>query len=159
MNESFDLHSLCKALPIISSLLKEMVEERNDEVSVIKAKIDAITAGEETADEIELATFGNHLLDIKYELIAIQKLSSKIESEHHKKCQAISIWSTTLSYPCRNALFHYGIRTLGDLENCTNEQVLSIRNIGKLRYKEIVDMLKEYGIKLKDDDHAATGGQ
>ena len=62
MNESFDLHSLCKALPIISSLLKEMVEERNDEVSVIKAKIDAITAGEETADEIELATFGNHLL-------------------------------------------------------------------------------------------------
>ena len=41
----------------------------------------------------------------------------------------------------------------------TPKKLMSIKNLGKVAYKEIVTKLNEYGLQLKDDEHAATGGQ
>ena len=76
----YHLEDLDQALTMTSTLLNSMVEERNTEVTEIGDKIKSIAEGTETADAIELATFENRLVEIKYELIAVDILSQKIEN-------------------------------------------------------------------------------
>ena len=79
----YHLEDLDQALTMTSTLLNSMVEERNTEVTEIGDKIKSIAEGTETADAIELATFENRLVEIKYELIAIEKLLQKVEKRHN----------------------------------------------------------------------------
>lgn len=79
----YHLKELEKTLTMMSTLLNSMVEERNTEVTEIGDKIKSIAEGTETPDTIELATFENRLVEIKYKLIAIEKLLQKIEKIHN----------------------------------------------------------------------------
>lgn len=50
-----------------------------------------------------------------------------------------------------NALVRQGIDTLGDLVNCTKEDLVPIRNFGRRSLEEVVKRLSEMGLSLKED--------
>jgi len=50
-----------------------------------------------------------------------------------------------------NALTRQGIDTLGDLVNCTKEDLVPIRNFGRRSLEEVVNRLSEIGLSLKED--------
>ena len=50
-----------------------------------------------------------------------------------------------------NALVRQGIDTLGDLVNCTKEDLVPIRNFGRRSLEEVVNRLSEMGLSLKED--------
>lgn len=79
----YHLEDLDRSLTMMSSLLNSMIEERETEVIEIDETIQSIAEGLKEADTIELATFENRLIEIKYELIGIEKLSQKIKKRHN----------------------------------------------------------------------------
>lgn len=56
-----------------------------------------------------------------------------------------------LSTRCQTGLRYAGIHTIGDLEKLTSAQLKSIRNIGQRSYDEIIEMLRHYNIKLREE--------
>jgi DNA-directed RNA polymerase subunit alpha len=50
-----------------------------------------------------------------------------------------------------NCFVAEGIKTLGDLVKCTYHDLLKMPNFGRKSLKEVRDMLKERGLKLKGD--------
>lgn len=49
-----------------------------------------------------------------------------------------------------NALVRQGIDTLGDLVNCTKEDLVPIKNFGRRSLEEVVNRLSEMGLSLKE---------
>lgn len=56
-----------------------------------------------------------------------------------------------LSLRASNCLRRADIKTLGELLNRTESQLLSIRNLGKKSFKEIMDKLGDIGYHLKGE--------
>lgn len=109
----YHLEDLDQALTMTSTLLNSMVEERNTEVTEIGDKIKSIAEGTETADAIELATFENRLVEIKYELIAIEKLLQKVEKRHNNLWMEFDFTYMDFSTRAYSALRRAGYNTLG----------------------------------------------
>ena len=128
----YHLEDLDQALTMMSTLLNSMVEERNTEVTEIGDKIKSIAEGTETADAIELATFENRLVEIKYELIAIEKLLQKVEKRHNNLWMEFDFTYMNFSIRAYNALRRAGYNTLGELLALTPKKLMSIKNLGKL---------------------------
>ena len=128
----YHLEDLDQALTMTSTLLNSMVEERNTEVTEIGDKIKSIAEGTETADAIELATFENRLVEIKYELIAIEKLLQKVEKRHNNLWMEFDFTYMNFSIRAYNALRRAGYNTLGELLALTPKKLMSIKNLGKL---------------------------
>ena len=61
-----------------------------------------------------------------------------------------------LSIRSENCLLRGGIHTIGDLLNKTKEDLLKIRNLGKISLKEIGEKLESSGLKLRDKNHSKT---
>ena len=154
----YHLKDLEKTLTMMSTLLNSMVEERNTEVTEIGDKIKSIAEGTETADAIELATFENRLVEIKYELIAIEKLLQKVEKRHNNLWMEFDFTYMNFSIRAYNALRRAGYNTLGELLALTPKKMMSIKNLGKSSYNDIATKLKEYGFHLKDENTTPTGG-
>ncbi len=154
----YHLEDLDQALTMTSTLLNSMVEERNTEVTEIGDKIKSIAEGTETADAIELATFENRLVEIKYELIAIEKLLQKVEKRHNNLWMEFDFTYMNFSIRAYNALRRAGYNTLGELLALTPKKMMSIKNLGKSSYNDIATKLKEYGFHLKDENTTPTGG-
>lgn len=54
-----------------------------------------------------------------------------------------------LSVRLLNGLRYNGIHTVGELTNCTREDLLKMRLVGAKSYREILELLNENNLKLK----------
>ena len=61
-----------------------------------------------------------------------------------------------LSIRSENCLLRGGIHTIGDLLQKTKEDLLKIRNLGKISLKEIGEKLDKAGLKLRDKNNSKT---
>jgi DNA-directed RNA polymerase subunit alpha len=61
-----------------------------------------------------------------------------------------------LSIRSENCLLRGGIHTIGDLLQKTREDLLKIRNLGKISLKEIGEKLDNAGLKLREKNHSKT---
>ncbi|MFN3478462.1 MAG: DNA-directed RNA polymerase subunit alpha C-terminal domain-containing protein, partial [bacterium] len=72
-------------------------------------------------------------------------LSPKEKDVVSKNIKDLGLSSRTL-----NSLRRMGINTLGDLLKYTEDDLITIRNLGGKSIQEIKDKLKEYGLSLKE---------
>jgi len=65
----------------------------------------------------------------------------------------LEIYDLGLSVRGRNVLGRYGITTVRQLVNCTEEDLLEMRNFGVRCLDEVIFGLDRYGLKLKEADY------
>ena len=63
-----------------------------------------------------------------------------------------SIDDLDFSVRAYNCLKRAGINTLGDLTEKSELEMMKIRNLGKKSLKEVIDKIKELGLKFREDD-------
>lgn len=57
-----------------------------------------------------------------------------------------------------NCLMRADIKTVGDLVNKTEEEIMKVRNLGRKSLDEVKDKLKSMGLSLKESDPSTSGG-
>lgn len=81
-------------------------------------------------------------------------LPKKEEKEYYTIEDIVSYTTTLeeldLSVRAYNCLKRVGINTIGDVIKYTYEDLLKVRNLGRLSAKEVVQKLADYGFKLKE---------
>lgn len=78
-------------------------------------------------------------------------MTAKQEDSKLKKLE-ISIDELDFSVRAYNCLKRANINTLGDLTEKTELEMMKIRNLGKKSLKEVVEKIKEMGLKFRDED-------
>ena len=78
-------------------------------------------------------------------------MNAKQEDSKLKKLET-SIDDLDLSVRAYNCLKRAGVNTLGDLTEKTELEMMKIRNLGKKSLKEVIDKIKEMGLKFRDED-------
>lgn len=156
LSDDLSLADYAKGLLVMYALLDTMLEERSSELAKIKAKYNSLIIGYEETDPIEIATFENCIGEIQNELSVIEKLLDMAFCHFQLRCLEIPVRNLELSVRTYTELTRAGIKTLGDIAELTPEQLRRIRNIGELRYAEIVSKLNEYALHLNDGNN--TGG-
>lgn len=78
-------------------------------------------------------------------------MSAKQEDSKLKKLET-SIDDLDFSVRAYNCLKRANVRTLGDLTEKTELEMMKIRNLGKKSLKEVIDKIKDMGLKFKDED-------
>ena len=121
-----------------------------------------------SADEIQKILseeFGWGLSDISETAVEIEVSVAKPEDTKKKVIKRASKSKTTVRRPItkfdlsvrtKNILQRMGIRTLNDLANTTEDQLLASRNFGETSMVEIKDLLAEYGLALKQPFSVTT---
>ena len=78
-------------------------------------------------------------------------MSAKQEDSKLKKIET-SIDDLDFSVRAYNCLKRAGINTLGDLTAKSEVEMMKIRNLGKKSLKEVIDKIKEMGLRFREDD-------
>ena len=78
-------------------------------------------------------------------------MNAKQEDSKMKKLET-SIDDLDFSVRAYNCLKRAGINTLGDLTEKSELEMMKIRNLGKKSLKEVIDKIKEMGLKFRDED-------
>lgn len=78
-------------------------------------------------------------------------MNAKQEDSKLKKLET-SIDDLDFSVRAYNCLKRANINTLGDLTEKTELEMMKIRNLGKKSLKEVIDKIKDMGLKFRDDD-------
>ncbi len=78
-------------------------------------------------------------------------MSAKQEDSKLKKLET-SIDDLDFSVRAYNCLKRANINTLGDLTEKTELEMMKIRNLGKKSLKEVMDKIKDMGLKFRDED-------
>ncbi len=78
-------------------------------------------------------------------------MNAKKEDSKLKKLET-SIDDLDFSVRAYNCLKRAGINTLGDLTEKTELEMMKIRNLGKKSLKEVMDKIKDMGLKFRDED-------
>ena len=78
-------------------------------------------------------------------------MTAKQEDSKLKKLET-SIDDLDFSVRAYNCLKRAGINTLGDLTEKSELEMMKIRNLGKKSLKEVMDKVKEMGLKFREDD-------
>ena len=78
-------------------------------------------------------------------------MSAKQEDNKLKKLET-SIDDLDFSVRAYNCLKRAGINTLGDLTEKSELEMMKIRNLGKKSLKEVIDKIKDMGLKFRDED-------
>jgi len=78
-------------------------------------------------------------------------MNAKQEDSKIKKLET-SIDDLDFSVRAYNCLKRAGISTLGDLTEKSELEMMKIRNLGKKSLKEVIDKIKDMGLKFRDDD-------
>lgn len=78
-------------------------------------------------------------------------MNAKQEDSKLKKLET-PIDELDFSVRAYNCLKRAGINTLGDLTEKTELEMMKIRNLGKKSLKEVMDKIKELGLKFRDED-------
>ena len=78
-------------------------------------------------------------------------MSSKKE-DPLKKMLETSIDDLDLSVRAYNCLKRAGILTIRDLVEKSENEMMKIRNLGKKSLKEVIDKIKDMGLKFRNED-------
>ena len=78
-------------------------------------------------------------------------MNAKQEDNKLKKLET-SIDDLDFSVRAYNCLKRAGVNTLGDLTSKSELEMMKIRNLGKKSLKEVIDKIKEMGLKFREDD-------
>lgn len=78
-------------------------------------------------------------------------MSAKQEDSKLKKLET-SIDDLDFSVRAYNCLKRAGVNTLGDLTEKSELEMMKIRNLGKKSLKEVIDKIKDMGLKFRDED-------
>ena len=78
-------------------------------------------------------------------------MNAKQEDSKMKKLET-SIDDLDFSVRAYNCLKRANVNTLGDLTEKTELEMMKIRNLGKKSLKEVMDKIKEMGLKFRDED-------
>ena len=78
-------------------------------------------------------------------------MNAKQEDSKQKKLET-SIDDLDFSVRAYNCLKRAGIHTLQDLVNKSENDMMKIRNLGKKSLKEVIDKIKDMGLKFRDED-------
>ena len=78
-------------------------------------------------------------------------MNAKKEDSKLKKLET-SIDDLDFSVRAYNCLKRAGINTLGDLTEKTELEMMKIRNLGKKSLKEVMDKVKDMGLKFRNED-------
>ena len=78
-------------------------------------------------------------------------MNAKQEDSKLKKLET-SIDDLDFSVRAYNCLKRAGVSSLGDLTEKTELEMMKIRNLGKKSLKEVMDRIKEMGLKFRDED-------
>ena len=78
-------------------------------------------------------------------------MNAKQEDSKLKKLET-SIDDLDFSVRAYNCLKRAGINTLGDLTEKSELEMMKIRNLGKKSLKEVIDKIKDMGLKFRDED-------
>ena len=78
-------------------------------------------------------------------------MASKKEDPNQNTLET-SIDDLDLSVRAYNCLKRAGILTLHDLVDKSENEMMKIRNLGKKSLKEVIDKIKDMGLKFRDDD-------
>lgn len=74
------------------------------------------------------------------------------EQKSENKYNALNLEELDLSVRSYNCLKRNGLKTVQDLCNMKESELMTVRNLGKKSYKEILDKLAEIGLSLQSDD-------
>ena len=78
-------------------------------------------------------------------------MNAKKEDSKTKKLET-SIDDLDFSVRAYNCLKRAGVNTLGDLTAKSEIEMMKIRNLGKKSLKEVIDKIKDMGLRFRDDD-------
>ena len=78
-------------------------------------------------------------------------MNAKQEDSKLKKLET-SIDDLDFSVRDYNCLKRAGINTLGDLTAKSEVEMMKIRNLGKKSLKEVIDKIKDMGLRFREDD-------
>ena len=78
-------------------------------------------------------------------------MNAKQEDSKMKKLET-SIDDLDFSVRAYNCLKRAGVNSLGDLTSKSESEMMKIRNLGKKSLKEVIDKIKEMGLKFREDD-------
>ncbi len=78
-------------------------------------------------------------------------MNAKQEDNKLKKLET-SIDDLDFSVRAYNCLKRAGVNTLGDLTSKSELEMMKIRNLGKKSLKEVIDKIKDMGLRFREDD-------
>ena len=78
-------------------------------------------------------------------------MNAKQEDSKLKKLET-SIDDLDFSVRAYNCLKRAGVNTLGDLTEKSELEMMKIRNLGKKSLKEVMDKIKDMGLRFRDED-------
>ena len=78
-------------------------------------------------------------------------MNAKQEDSKLKKLET-SIDDLDFSVRAYNCLKRAGVNTLGDLTEKSELEMMKIRNLGKKSLKEVIDKIKDMGLRFRDED-------
>ena len=78
-------------------------------------------------------------------------MNAKKEDTKMKKLET-SIDDLDFSVRAYNCLKRAGVNTLGDLTAKSEIEMMKIRNLGKKSLKEVIEKVKDMGLKFREDD-------
>ena len=78
-------------------------------------------------------------------------MNAKQEDNKTKKLET-SIDDLDFSVRAYNCLKRAGVNTLGDLTSKSEVEMMKIRNLGKKSLKEVIDKIKDMGLRFREDD-------
>jgi DNA-directed RNA polymerase subunit alpha len=78
-------------------------------------------------------------------------MNAKQEDSKQKRLET-AIDELDFSVRAYNCLKRAGINTLGDLTEKTENEMMKVRNLGKKSLKEVLDKIKELGLKFRDEE-------
>ena len=111
--------------------------------------------------EIQVAGIGMELLDLAMENqkeVVEPKISYSIEEKGKEEKQKIEDWKSIrvedfgLSVRTCNCLKRAGISVLGELFKPKREDMMGVKNLGRKSLDEVLEKLKEMGIKMNEED-------
>ena len=87
------------------------------------------------------------------EAVMNASIMSDVEIKPENKFSTMSIEDLDLSVRSSNCLKRNGLKTIQDLCNMRESELMTVRNLGKKSYKEILDKLAELGLSLQQEEN------
>ena len=86
--------------------------------------------------------------------VATNDVEIMIEKEEDKKEKVLEMTVEELDLSVRsyNCLKRAGIQTVQDLASKSEDDMIKVRNLGKKSLKEVIDKIKDMGLKFRDED-------
>ena len=79
----------------------------------------------------------------------IHKEAAEARAKEFGIAKAMSIDELELSVRSYNCLKRAGINTVSELTNKTSDEMMKVRNLGRKSLEEVLEKLKDLGLKLK----------